>query len=67
MKILLAIILLLVQTGHTTLSLRGSSKSFAGSNSYYLHGLLPQEQAYYIQALKTDGAKVVRLWSELSP
>jgi mannan endo-1,4-beta-mannosidase len=38
------------------------SYSFAGSNNYYLHALLPAEQVAYIGALQADGAKVVRLW-----
>jgi len=39
-----------------------TSNSFAGSNSYYLHGLHPDEQATYISSLRDAGAKVVRLW-----
>jgi hypothetical protein len=63
----LAIMLLLVQMAYTIpLNERGSN-SFAGSNTYYLHGLLPQEQADYIKAIQTDGGKVVRLWGELAP
>jgi len=39
-----------------------TSNSFAGSNSYYLHGLLPDEQANYISSLRDAGAEVVRIW-----
>jgi len=39
-----------------------SSHSFAGSNSYYLHALLPSDQASYINSLHIAGAKVLRLW-----
>ena len=42
-----------------------SSYSFAGSNSYYLHALLPSDQAAYIDSLRVAEAKVVRLWSML--
>ncbi len=38
--------------------------SCAGSNNYYLHGLHPEEQAPYINMLKSYGTKVVRLWGE---
>ncbi|TVY27169.1 putative mannan endo-1,4-beta-mannosidase F [Lachnellula hyalina] len=41
---------------------RNSSKSWAGSNNYYLHALHPEEQTTYIDALKGFGTKVVRLW-----
>ncbi|KAH7370824.1 glycoside hydrolase superfamily [Rhexocercosporidium sp. MPI-PUGE-AT-0058] len=39
-----------------------ASKSWAGSNNYYLHALHPEEQASYINSLKGFGTKVVRLW-----
>ncbi|KAG4440554.1 hypothetical protein IFR05_003970 [Cadophora sp. M221] len=39
-----------------------NSKSWAGSNNYYLHALHPEEQASYINSLKSYGTKVVRLW-----
>ncbi|KAL2066655.1 hypothetical protein VTL71DRAFT_2727 [Oculimacula yallundae] len=39
-----------------------NSKSWAGSNNYYLHALHPEEQAAYIKSLKGFGTKVVRLW-----
>ncbi|XMA10362.1 hypothetical protein WAI453_003153 [Rhynchosporium graminicola] len=39
-----------------------NSTSWAGSNSYYLHALHPEEQAAYIKSLKSFGTKVVRLW-----
>ena len=42
-----------------------ASKSFAGSNNYYLHAMLPEEQADYISSLRSDGAKVVRLWGKI--
>ena len=41
-----------------------SSKSWGGGNSYYLHGLSAADQAYYINSMATDGAKVVRLWGK---
>jgi mannan endo-1,4-beta-mannosidase len=58
----LALMFLLLQTAVATFLQARASNSFAGSNNYYLHGLLPQEQADYIQALQADGAKIVRLW-----
>ena len=42
-----------------------NSKSWAGSNNYYLHALHPEEQTTYINALKGFGTKVVRLWGKL--
>lgn len=44
-----------------------NSKSWAGSNNYFLHALHPEEQASYINSLKGFGAKVVRLWGKSSP
>ena len=57
-------LMFLLQTALATFLQARTSNSFAGSNNFYLHGLLPQEQADYIQALQVDGAKVVRLWGE---
>ncbi|KAH6674822.1 glycoside hydrolase superfamily [Halenospora varia] len=59
---LVAFVLFLIQIAQASGLHERSSKSFAGSNSYYLHGLLAQEQASYIQAIQADGGKVVRLW-----
>jgi mannan endo-1,4-beta-mannosidase len=44
-----------------------NSNSWAGSNHYYLHALHPEEQATYINALKSYGTKVVRLWDKCLP
>jgi hypothetical protein len=41
-----------------------NSNSWAGSNNYYLHALHPEEQATYINALKSYNTKVVRLWGK---
>jgi hypothetical protein len=67
MSMSLAVMFLLLQTAAATFMQARTSNSFAGSNNYYLHGLLPQEQADYIEAIQADGAKVVRLWGGSHP
>jgi mannan endo-1,4-beta-mannosidase len=64
MELLLLIALLLSITSRLASAIPSetTSYSFAGSNNYYLHALLPEEQAAYIETLQADGAKVVRLW-----
>ncbi|KAH7413382.1 glycoside hydrolase superfamily [Cadophora sp. MPI-SDFR-AT-0126] len=39
-----------------------SCSTLARSNNYYLHALHPEEQASYINSLKSFGTKVVSLW-----
>lgn len=39
-----------------------SSKSFAGSNEYFLHALPATEQRSYVETLAGWGVKVLRLW-----
>lgn len=41
---------------------RGASKSFAGSNLYFLHALPKAEQKTYVTTLAGHGVKVLRLW-----
>ncbi|ORY16380.1 beta-1,3-mannanase [Clohesyomyces aquaticus] len=41
---------------------RDASKSFAGSNLYFLHALPAADQKEYVETLAGWGAKVLRLW-----
>ncbi|KAF2737433.1 beta-1,3-mannanase [Polyplosphaeria fusca] len=41
---------------------RAASKSWAGSNEYFLHALPASEQKKYIETLAGWGVKVLRLW-----
>ncbi|KAF2657585.1 glycoside hydrolase family 5 protein [Lophiostoma macrostomum CBS 122681] len=41
---------------------RGSSKSWAGSNEYFLHALPASDQQTYVETLAGWGVKVLRLW-----
>lgn len=43
-------------------AIKRTSKSWAGSNLYFLQGLSDADQTTYINALASDGAKVLRLW-----
>lgn len=47
-----------------TLTARNSSTptSWMGTNLYYLQGLSAADQDAYIEAMATDGIKVVRVW-----
>ncbi len=40
----------------------GSSYSFGGSNSYFIHGTSDEEKREWVDTLAGWGAKVVRLW-----
>jgi mannan endo-1,4-beta-mannosidase len=42
--------------------MKRASRSFAGSNLYFLHGLSSSDQASYIDKLASNGAKVIRIW-----
>ena len=59
-----AIVLLLdlSLSAHGMPKMKRASNSFAGSNLYFLHGLSSSDQAYYIDKLASDGAKVIRIW-----
>ncbi|KAF1986872.1 glycoside hydrolase family 5 protein [Aulographum hederae CBS 113979] len=52
----------LVEAQNLTTLVPRASKSFAGSNNYYLHGLPVADQTAYVQTLASWGVKVVRLW-----
>lgn len=41
---------------------RAASKSFAGTNNYFLHALPLDDQKAYIETLSSWGVKVIRLW-----
>lgn len=43
------------------------SKSFAGSNLYFLHALPLADQTSYVKALAGWGVKVLRLWGNVAP
>lgn len=46
---------------------RSTSKSWAGSNLYFLQGLSNADQDTYIDNLASYGAKVVRVWVNSQP
>jgi hypothetical protein len=60
--LLIALLLFIMSRLVSAILSERTSYSFAGSNNYYLHTLLPEEQVAYIGALQADGAKVARLW-----
>lgn len=60
--LLIALLLSIMSRLASAILSERTSYSFAGSNNYYLHALLPEEQVAYIRAIQADGAKVVRLW-----
>jgi mannan endo-1,4-beta-mannosidase len=41
---------------------RQDSRSFAGSNEYFLHALPVAQQKTYVETLAGWGVKVLRLW-----
>jgi mannan endo-1,4-beta-mannosidase len=62
---LLMVIVLGMVMSRVECRLRGrsnSTKSFAGSNLYFLHALPQDEQKAYVEKLASWNAKVVRLW-----
>jgi mannan endo-1,4-beta-mannosidase len=46
---------------------RSTSKSWAGTNLYFLQGLSDADQNTYINNLASYGAKVVRVWVNAQP
>ncbi|KAK9419445.1 putative mannan endo-1,4-beta-mannosidase [Seiridium unicorne] len=46
----------------SSISTRATSKSWAGSNLYFLQGLSDSDQDQWISTMSSSGAKVVRVW-----
>lgn len=46
---------------------RRDSRSWAGSNLYFLHALPAEEQSRYVQTLGRWSVKTLRLWGKLCP
>ncbi|KAK9781554.1 putative mannan endo-1,4-beta-mannosidase [Seiridium cardinale] len=46
----------------SSVSTRATSKSWAGSNLYFLQGLSDSDQDQWISTMSSSGAKVVRVW-----